>query len=89
MPIVTGHGGYFEEGESPTTIRRQDVYALAVLVVLLFAVYGFVSGFGIWPQGLAVLPECQEDSVLIGVGDFERGRWSDYECGPAVDDYLP
>lgn len=31
---------------------------------------------------------CAEDVVLIGVGDFENGRWSHYQCGPALDDYL-
>ena len=29
---------------------------------------------------------CAEDVVLVGQGDFERGRWNSYECGPAVDD---
>ena len=34
-------------------------------------------------------PRCQEDAVLVGVGDFNRGRWTSYECGPAVDDFAP
>ena len=33
------------------------------------------------------VPQCQEDVVLIGQGDFEHGRWTQYTCGPAVDDY--
>ena len=36
-----------------------------------------------------VMPRCPEDSVLVGVGQFERGYWDSYECGPAVDDYAP
>lgn len=33
------------------------------------------------------MPACPEDAVLVGVGSFEHGRWSEYVCGPAVDDY--
>lgn len=33
------------------------------------------------------VPQCQEDVVLVGVGDFNKGRWTSYECGPAVDDF--
>ena len=33
------------------------------------------------------LPRCEEDQVLVGRGDFENGRWSAYECGPALDDF--
>jgi hypothetical protein len=34
-----------------------------------------------------VVPQCAEDQVLVGTGDFEDGRWQAYWCGPAVDDY--
>ena len=34
------------------------------------------------------IPTCQEDVVLVGVGDFEHGQWTAYECGPAVDDFM-
>ena len=37
----------------------------------------------------APMPACEEDAVLVGVGDFEAGRWTAYECGPARDDFLP
>lgn len=33
------------------------------------------------------LPRCTEDAVLVGIGDFDNGRWTEYTCGPAVDDY--
>lgn len=33
------------------------------------------------------VPQCAEDAVLIGAGDFNDGRWERYECGPAVDDF--
>lgn len=39
--------------------------------------------------GSQALPRCPEDSVLVGVGSFENGRWSSYECGPAYDDVAP
>jgi hypothetical protein len=32
------------------------------------------------------LPACPEDAVLVGVGDFDAGRWTAYACGPALDD---
>lgn len=32
------------------------------------------------------LPACAEDVAIVGVGDFDGGRWSAYACGPAVDD---
>ena len=35
------------------------------------------------------IPPCPEDSVISGYGDFDLGRWSNYECGPAVDDFDP
>ena len=34
------------------------------------------------------MPKCPEDSVLVGVGSFERGHWDAFECGPARDDYV-
>ncbi len=37
---------------------------------------------------IVTFPQCQEDVVLVGIGDFEDGRWDSYICGPAVDDYL-
>lgn len=35
------------------------------------------------------VPQCQEDHVLLGTGDFDEGRWTSYECGPAADDFAP
>lgn len=34
------------------------------------------------------IPSCPEDSVLVGAGNFEHGRWDAYACGPAADDYV-
>lgn len=34
------------------------------------------------------VPACHEDSTIIGSGQFARGRWTTYTCGPAVDDYV-
>lgn len=34
------------------------------------------------------VPACAEDVVLVGQGDFVDGYWSEYVCGPAVDDYV-
>jgi hypothetical protein len=53
----------------------------------------------LWLAGISILvvmgtqayflPACQEDSVLVGQGQFRGGRWTEYVCGPAVDDYNP
>lgn len=34
------------------------------------------------------LPACEEDQVLVGAGDFEMGKWTAYECGPSLDDFV-
>ena len=36
----------------------------------------------------AVYPQCQEDNVLVGRGDFSSGRWESYVCGPTEDDLV-
>ena len=38
-------------------------------------------------ERLMTIPQCYEDVVLVGIGDFENGRWDSYICGPAVDDF--
>ena len=53
-----------------------------------YLVLGFIAGLVLM---LVIIfhriPACQEDVVLLGAGSFERGRWTYYVCGPAVDDY--
>lgn len=55
-------------------------WILAVLLLLAWAAI---------PDGpnAPTLPACPEDSVLVGLGAFDSGRWTAYQCGPAVDDY--
>ena len=33
------------------------------------------------------IPRCYEDQVLVGIGQFDTGRYETYVCGPAMDDY--
>ena len=33
------------------------------------------------------VPDCAEDVVILGTGEFENGQWQYYICGFAVDDY--
>ena len=33
------------------------------------------------------IPQCHEDAVIVGIGDFEDGKWSEYVCGPSLDDF--
>lgn len=56
-------------------------HLITVLVLLFLVLY-------VIPALIYTLPQCAEDVVLVGVGDFENGRWSSYVCGPAVDDYV-
>ena len=55
---------------------------IASAVIVLFLITALVAG-------TRPVPQCEEDQVLIGTGDFDAGRWDAYVCGPAVDDYDP
>lgn len=57
---------------------------LAVLILLAGAAWIAYTSLGLRP-----VPRCQEDTFILGTGDFSQGRWSLYICGPAVDDFLP
>ena len=53
-----------------------------------YLVLGFIAGLLVMMViSFHRIPACQEDAVLLGTGSFERGRWTSYVCGPAVDDY--
>lgn len=56
--------------------------ALAIVVMML-GILTFASIIS-----LPRTPQCAEDVVLVGVGEFNDGRYSAYECGPAFDDYV-
>ncbi len=58
-----------------------------LLAILAFVVV-FLLVSPLFSIHLRVVPKCAEDVVLVGCGDFERGVWTRYECGPAVDDYI-
>ena len=56
----------------------------STILILVLVVLGLMA-FNLTP--LRMTPSCWEDSVLVGVGDFEDGRWEEYRCGPALDDF--
>lgn len=56
----------------------------AVLVAAILAL-GFA--LAIVTGASPALPSCPEDAVIVGVGSFDHGQWSTYQCGPARDDY--
>jgi len=60
-------------------------------IVVATAVIGlFVVGMvlvGVYMGQSRPVPRCQEDAVLVGEGDFNKGRWTGYVCGPALDDF--
>ncbi len=65
-------------------MTRLEYTMLAILALTIVAL--LVSP--LFSIRLRIVPKCQEDVVLVGYGGFERGVWTRYECGPAVDDYL-
>jgi hypothetical protein len=47
---------------------------------LLIAAIG-LSAFFIGQQTVNAVPSCMEDDVIVGVGNFRNGYWSDgYKC---------
>jgi hypothetical protein len=58
---------------------------VAWLLVPLVAL-GLLLG-GLFLAGNRFVPRCSEDAVIVGAGKFEGGRWSEYVCGPATDEY--
>lgn len=64
-----------------TRTRRTLMLALALALSA-----GVGAGAGIAHEQGRV-PVCEEDALVIGTGEFEDGRWSDYICGPTADDY--
>ena len=58
-----------------------------ISLALLFAIVFISLSIAIRISEPNTIPQCAEDVVLVGIGDFEDGRWTSYICGPAVDDY--
>jgi hypothetical protein len=59
-------------------------WQVAVIIAILVVVTTVID-YGLF--GERTLPRCNEDVVLMGKGSFLNGRWSEYECGPALDDF--
>ena len=57
------------------------------IAALTISALGLLASLA-WPSQ-PVIPQCPEDAVLVGSGRFESGRYTEYQCGPAVDDYDP
>ena len=74
-----------------------DNKALTITLLALFICIAFVISLGIIANVIRTnFPICQEDVVILGVGEFTAsathtrgGTWEFYICGPAVDDYDP
>jgi len=67
-------------------IDMKYAFLLGPLILLL----GFSALYGAVRLDLTIyrtVPQCAEDAVIIGTGDFDNGRWTQYICGPALDDY--
>jgi len=62
-------------------MKMKLLYA-ATLLVLLLLILAFVVAL---PLLADPLPYCNEDEAIMGIGEFENGRWSAYVCGPALD----
>ena len=64
--------------------RSQQYLLITALVTILLLAFLVAWVAFVLPRDL---PSCPEDSTLVGGGNFERGRWSYYLCGPAMDDF--
>ena len=63
--------------------ERLSGISFALIVVLAILVgYLYAAKCG------NTIPRCAEDVVLVGIGQFDNGRWTNYVCGPALDDFL-
>lgn len=60
----------------------------ALLHWFLGMAFGAMLITTVWTIVTPDLPGCPEDAVLIGQGSYEQNRWSEYVCGPAVDDFV-
>ena len=62
---------------------------IALLVLLLLIAWGEVRDvrYYKWVADHRI-PECVEDAVLVGTGDYDGGVWEYYRCGPSFDDYM-
>jgi len=67
-----------------TRRERQTITAIALLLTVLLLIT--LSLLIIHLYTIYSIPQCSEDAVIVGVGDFVNGRWSQYVCGPALDD---
>ena len=56
-------------------------------LIIAIAIFILAIAAATYIGRLMYIPQCQEDVVLVGIGQFENGRWDNYICGPAVDDY--
>ena len=49
--------------------------------VTLFWLFVIMVGVGIVEgRNFHDAPSCQEDEVIVGIGDFDSGYWSEYIC---------
>lgn len=68
--------------------RLLQVYVLFMLTLAIVLGAALYALEGAGPaQEYRRTPVCPEDTVIVGIGDFEHGRWTAYECGPSTDDY--
>lgn len=67
-------------------MRERAEVVIILLAVLVIAV-AVAVGVRITLASRRV-PQCQEYVVIVGTGDFNKGRWTTYECGPALDDFV-
>lgn len=66
-------------------MKRYLVGAAVVFAVFACSIASYLFGglVGLY----SAIPQCPEDSVLVGIGSFVDGRWDNYFCGPALDDF--
>lgn len=58
----------------------RDIAGLAFVTLVFLAI--LVALTAVQPR---TIPQCEEDEVVVGFGDFEHGYWDAYECVPMDD----
>jgi hypothetical protein len=58
----------------------------AVIAIALFIISAFI--LGLYTGTTIAHPQCAEDVVIVGGGQYSNGRWEFYSCGPALGDLI-
>lgn len=62
-------------------------YGDRIVVAFIIMFFATIIAAYVFGGHAPVLPRCHEDQVIVGIGQFDDGLWSEYQCGPSLDDW--